>query len=306
MGQKDLAAKQFERSPEVFADIINALVYEGEQVVIPTDLRPAPTESLYAAKNGMLRNQYNDVSKYEIKESRIAVQYTLENQSSPDYKLLLRKAGYEGAIYRQQYDGGDTYPAITFVLYWGDSRWKPGTDLHSFFGRKKIHSMARAYIDNISLHMYPMRHLPKEIRQRFKSDMRVVVDYLAEGESYIPTKQKITDLEGTMRILYALTGETDFVDNLGKLQKQQEKGEKITMEYALTRMKREGREQGIKEGIKKGIKEGIKEGMVHCARAFVQEAMVQKQSQEYILSMLQTCFQMKEEEAVSLYREGAG
>lgn len=161
--------------------------------------------------------------------------------------------------------------------------------------------MAREYIDNISLHIYPMKHLPKEIRQRFKSDMRVVADYLAEGKAYIPTKQRITDVEGTMRILYALTGETDFIDNLGELQKQQEKGEKITMEYALTRMKREGREQGIKEGKK----EGKKEGMIHCAKAFVQEAMVQKQSQEYILSMLQTCFQLKEEEAVSLYREGA-
>ena len=216
MGQKDLAAKQFERSPEVFADIINALVYEGEQVTDARNLRPAPTESLYAAKNGVLRNQYNDVSKYEIKEGRIAVQYTLENQSRPDYRILLRKAGYEGAIYRQQYDGGDTYPAITLVLYWGDRRWKPGTDLHSFFGRKKIHSMAREYIDNISLHIYPMKHLPKEIRQRFKSDMRVVADYLAEGKAYIPTKQRITDVEGTMRILYALTGETDFIDNLGE------------------------------------------------------------------------------------------
>lgn len=33
MGQKDLAAKQFECRPEVFADIINALIFEGEQVV---------------------------------------------------------------------------------------------------------------------------------------------------------------------------------------------------------------------------------------------------------------------------------
>ena len=31
MGQKDLAAKQFESSPAVFADLINALVYEGDR-----------------------------------------------------------------------------------------------------------------------------------------------------------------------------------------------------------------------------------------------------------------------------------
>lgn len=107
MGQKDLAAKQFECSPEVFADIVNALIFEGEQVVLPGDLQPAPTESLYPAVNGILHNQYNDVSKYEMKNGRIAIQYTLENQSRPDYKILLRKAGYEGAIYRQQYNGRD-------------------------------------------------------------------------------------------------------------------------------------------------------------------------------------------------------
>lgn len=258
MGQKDLAAKQLECSPEVFADIINALVYEGEQVIEAADLRPAPTESLYPAKTGMLRNQYNDVSKYEIKEGRIAIQYTLENQSSPDYKILLRKAGYEGAIYRQQYDGGDTYPAITLVLYWGDIGWRTGSNLHQFFGRKKIHSMARKYIDNISLHMYSMKHLPKEIRQRFKSDMRVVVDYLAEGAEYIPTEQEITDLDKTMHMLYVLTGETDFIDDIERLQKRREKGEKITMEYALTRMKREGREQGIKEGIREKLCEQVR------------------------------------------------
>lgn len=33
MGQKDLAAKQFEYSSEVFADIINALIFEGEQQI---------------------------------------------------------------------------------------------------------------------------------------------------------------------------------------------------------------------------------------------------------------------------------
>ncbi|MDE5717469.1 MAG: Rpn family recombination-promoting nuclease/putative transposase, partial [Lachnospiraceae bacterium] len=234
MGQKDLAAKQFERSSEVFADIINALIFEGDRVVFPKDLQPAPTESLYPAEDGMLRNQYSDVSKYEIRDGRIAMQYTLENQSRPDYKILLRKAGYEGAIYRQQYDGKDTYPAITLVLYWGDAAWNTSSDLYKFFRKKRIHGMARKYIDNVRLHMYSMRCLPQETRQRFRSDMRVVVDYLAEGEKYIPTDQEIVDVEATMRMLYALTGETNFIDNMEELQKRREEGGEITMGYAVS------------------------------------------------------------------------
>ena len=295
MGQKDLAAKQFERSPEVFADIVNAFIFEGEQVVSPKNLQPAPTESLYPAAHGILRNQYNDVSKYEIRNGRIVMQYMLENQSKPDYKILLRKAGYEGAIYRQQYDGKDIYPVIILVLYWGDTIWNSSSDLYKFFRRKKIHHMARKYIDNVCLHMYSMRHLPREIRQRFRSDMRVVVDYLAEGEQNILSDQEIADVDATMRMLNALTGEAYFIDNKELLQEQQEKGERITMSYALTMMVERGREQGIKEGIK--------EEKARCAEAFVKESVLQNQPKEYITGILQTCFQLEEEEADNLYRK---
>lgn len=298
MGQKDLAAKQFERSPEVFADIMNALIFEGEQIVSPKDLQPAPTESLYPAVNGALRNQYNDVSKYEIRNGRIVMQYTLENQSGRDYKILLRKAGYEGAIYRQQYDGKDTYPAVTLVLYWGETAWNPSADLFHFFRRKKIHRMVRKYIDNVCLHMYSMRYLPQEVRQGFKSDMRVVVDYLAEGKEYEPTNQLIVDIDGTMRMLYALTGDADFINNIERLQECQKEGGDVTMCEVVDKFVQRGREQGIKEGIK--------EGQMRCAIAFVKESVEQRQSKEYIAGILQTCFQLKEEEADNLYRECTG
>lgn len=300
MGQKDLAAKQFECSPEVFADIINTFIYEGKQVVSSKDLQPAPTESLYAAADGELHNQYNDVSKYEMKNGRIAIQYTLENQSGPDHKILLRKAGYEGAIYRQQYDGKQTYPLITLVLYWGDTAWKSGVDLYHYFRKQKIHCMARKYIDNVCLHMYSMRCLPREIRQRFKSDMRMVVDYLAEGKEYEPADQEIADIEGTMRMLYALTGDADFINNIGMMQECQRKGGRVTMCEVVDKFVQRGREQGIKEGLEKGMQEE----KIRSATAFVKETLIQKQSKEYIIAMLQTCFRLKKEEADNLYREG--
>ena len=36
-----------------------------------------------------------------------------------------------------------------------------------------------SYIDDLKLHVFEMRKLPKEIRNLFQSDMRIVVDYLA-------------------------------------------------------------------------------------------------------------------------------
>ncbi len=291
MGQKDLAAKQFERSPEVFADIINAFIFEGEQVVSSKDLQPAPTESLYPAANGVLRNQYNDVSKYEIRNGRIVMQYTLENQSGPDYRIALRKAGYEGAVYRQQYDGEETYPVITLVLYWGDVAWNADSDLYHLFLKKEIHSMARKYINNVRVHIYPIKKLSKRMRQKFQSDMRIVADYLAEGKKYEPVDQEITDIDGTMHMLYALTGETDFINNIEMMLERQKKGDRVTMCEVVDKFVQRGREQGILEE------------KIRNATAFVKESVLQKQSREYIIGILQTCFQLKEEEADNLYRE---
>ena len=66
----------------------------------------------------------------------------------------------------------------------------------------------------------------------------------------------------------------------------------------------EHEEIGIEKGKKEGIKEGIKEEKTRCAAAFVKETVTQKQSKEYITGILRTCFQLKEEEADNLYREG--
>ena len=115
--------------------------------------------------------------------------------------------------------------------------------------------MAIKYIDNICLHIYSMITLPLEIRQRFQSDMRVVVDYLAEGKEYEPTEQEIVDVDGTLRMLHALTGETDFIKNIKGLQERQRRGGRVTMCEVVDKFVQRGREQGIKEGIKEGIRE---------------------------------------------------
>ena len=47
MGQKDLTQKNLEQYPDVFADIINALLYNGKQMILSTSLQPAPTETFY-------------------------------------------------------------------------------------------------------------------------------------------------------------------------------------------------------------------------------------------------------------------
>lgn len=295
MGQKDLASKKLERRPEIYADIINALIYEGEQISKPENLQPASVESIYEGNCGILRNQYNDVSKYEMCNGKIELRYTLENQVKPDYRMLFRKAGYEGAVYREQYEGRNTYPVVTLVLYWGEESWHPCPDMHSYFSKKRISKKAWRYIDNAQLHVYTMRNLPEEIRRRFQSDMRIIVDYFAEGKNYEPTEQKIHYVEDVMRLLYELTGEKGFINNIAELKERQEKGDQVTMCEVVDKFVERGRIQGIEQGIEQGKND--------CAKSFTIESISQGQSKQYILSMLQMCFRFDEAGALSLYRE---
>lgn len=92
MGQKDLAEKNLEFYPDVFADIVNALLYDGKPVVNALTLHPAPTETLYHSKTGRIRNQFHDVSKYLMQNGSIKMPYTLENETRVKYRMVLRKA----------------------------------------------------------------------------------------------------------------------------------------------------------------------------------------------------------------------
>ena len=73
MGQKDLTEKNLEFYPDVFADIINALLYQGQQIVSASELQPAPTETLYPDSNNKLHNQFHDVSKYLMQDGHITI-----------------------------------------------------------------------------------------------------------------------------------------------------------------------------------------------------------------------------------------
>jgi len=244
MGQSDLSEKSLEFFPDVFADIINALLYQGEQIVCAENLQAAPTETLYKSKCGNLRNQFHDVSKYDMQDGKIKVQYTLENETSIKSKTVLRKAGYEGAVYREQYDGGNIFPFISVLLYWGKRPWKAPKSLEQLWGQSEVWEQNKKYIDNIQLHIYEMAHLPKEVRNRFHSDMRIIVDYLAEKENYEPSDQKIIHLEAVLQMLNALTGDERYEKIFRGLQEEEIKKGGITMCELLDKYENRGIKRG--------------------------------------------------------------
>ena len=106
----------------------------------------------------------------------------------------------------------------------------------------------------MQLHVWEMRYLPKEIRERFHSDMRIVLDYLAEGNAY-RSDRKVIHKEATIKMLRVLSGDKN-VDDTEEILKGldiTEEDEKISMCELFDQYTRRGISQGISQGISKGI-----------------------------------------------------
>ena len=65
MGEKDLTEKILEDYNDIFADIVNVLVFKGKQRIKPEDLETGAVHSQYRSDtSGTLHEQERDVVKY--------------------------------------------------------------------------------------------------------------------------------------------------------------------------------------------------------------------------------------------------
>ncbi|MCM1126816.1 MAG: Rpn family recombination-promoting nuclease/putative transposase [Lachnospiraceae bacterium] len=262
---QDIVEKEFLAFPDVTADVLNALLYQGEEVVQADALLAGPTESIYQGEK-KLRTQYEDLCKYQMSGDRINVMYLIANQSRTDGKMLLRKAGYVGGAYREQYEGKakGIFPVIGLVLYWGSPRWKSSRNLRQLFKKRELTQREWKYIDELNLHVYEMRHLSKEERERFQSDMRIVLDFLAEGNTY-RSDRKIKHKSALIKMIKVLSGDMD-IENIEQWVEEQgiKEEEEIMVCELFDQYERKGRAEGriagLAEGEERGRIAGLAEG----------------------------------------------
>ena len=105
-GEKDITSKTLEAFDDVFADIVNGLLFKGEQVVQEQSLVDAQPYSMYKS-DGKTHEQERDVSKYWAEQSGEQINIRaafpgVENQSAYDKDMPLRVIGYDGAAYRAE------------------------------------------------------------------------------------------------------------------------------------------------------------------------------------------------------------
>ena len=102
MGQKDITEKVLEDYNDVFADIINGLLFDGVQEIKPEALENTTVHAQYKAEDGKVHELERDIAKYWKEEKVELAICGIENQSKVEKHMPFRIIGYDGAAYRNQ------------------------------------------------------------------------------------------------------------------------------------------------------------------------------------------------------------
>ena len=181
MKDKDIAEKILEDYPDVFADIVNGFLFNGNEVVKPEELEDMQLRSAYRAEQ-KLHDMERDVAKRWKKNGIRIACVGFENQTAPDSRMVLRVLGYDGAEYRAQClkenRSNAPYPVITIVLYFGyEQRW---TAAKSLYEAVRVPDELKPFVTDTKINVFEVAWLKDEQVAKFKSDFRIVADYFVQ------------------------------------------------------------------------------------------------------------------------------
>ena len=255
--EKDITEKTLESHPDVFADIVNGLLFDGREVIRETELEDASPVSQLKL-DGALHEQERDAAKYwKHDEIRIAL-CGLENQTKPDRDMVLRILGYDGAAYKEQVNlhvgehragkvPSPVYPALTLVLYFGDTPWTAPRTLRECFGQMPDALMP--YVQDYRIHVFEIAFLTPEQINRFRSDFRLVADFLVQKRTkkeYTPPEDTIRHVDEVLKLLSAVTGDRSYEEVRNALEERDKEG--TTMCDVVNSFVEKGRREGRREG----------------------------------------------------------
>lgn len=155
----DTVLKNYWNNNEQFADLFNAVLFDGRQVITADELEDLDTENSSVLEH---RNYSESIiaSRDNIKARKIASKHGVElvllgkeDQEHIHYAMPMRIMGYDYGVYKKQYDcnatkyktanglSEDEYlskmkkddkliPVITVTIYYGEKPWDGAASLH--------------------------------------------------------------------------------------------------------------------------------------------------------------------------------
>ena len=271
--QKDVSRKTFWRDNEHFADLFNATVFNGKQVLKPDKLTEMDTD-VSATIHSKSYNESITRNRDVVKKMSDGVEFNilgLEIQDKTHYAMPLRTMTYDALGYIKEYNdikkhhklNKDSFssheeflsginksdrfhPIITLVLYYGESLWDGPTclsdmmismpdNIKAYFSDYKLNLVQILDSDKYTFYNEDVRDVFNIIRNIYNDDFDSI---------YREYESRNVDID-VMELICNITSVPKLMD----LCTDTEQGGTVNMCEAMKRFQAECESKGMKEGI---------------------------------------------------------
>ena len=194
VGQKDILLKDY-FTPDIFADAINAILYDGKSVVTPERMRIIDIETQHVEeRDGDIRAdaRFRDLAKIVEVDDAIYCLFAIEHQSVEDYTMPLRIMEYDVREYLRQVKSNkgvqiQIKPIITIVMYWKADKWNQPVSVKDMFDKNTVRWLEDnglgGYIQDYRMHLFEPCAAKEEKLEKFKTELKDVIAYVKYSKS---------------------------------------------------------------------------------------------------------------------------
>ena len=264
VGQKDILLKDY-FTPDIFADAINAILYDGKSVVTPERMRTIDIETQHVEeRDGDIRAdaRFRDLAKIVEVDDAIYCLFAIEHQSVEDYTMPLRIMEYDVREYLRQVKSNKGVqvrikPIITIVMYWKADKWNQPVSVKDMFDKNTVrwleYNGLGGYIQDYRMHLFEPGTVKEEDLEKFKTELKDVIAYVKYSKSTEALKDynekyKPDLTKSTVTLINELTN-SKYVFIEGK--------ERLDMCEVFEGLIEEGRAKGKAEELKEKYKSWV-------------------------------------------------
>ena len=286
MGTKDSKAKEYLSDNTRFSEICNYVLFDGEKVIKPEDLKECDTTEVLSVfgidKKQIVKQKWRDLLK-SVSVKHTGQMYVIligaEAQTDIHYAMPVKTMIYDALNYGEQvneakkrhrknrdYRSSDEFlsgftlddkltPVITITLYLGTTQWDGPRSLAEMM--PQMDERILPFINDYRINLLN----PLEITDfsKFETGLRPLFELLKNASD----EEKLNDLITKDETFTRVDVETVAAINLfvGTDIKYDEKEEVVNMCKAWDDHKKRGIQEGIQQGMQQGIQQGIQQGM---------------------------------------------
>ena len=286
LGTKDSKAKEYLSDNTRFSEICNYVLFDGEKVIKPEDLKECDTTEVLSVfgidKKQIVKQKWRDLLK-SVSVKHTGQMYVIligaEAQTDIHYAMPVKTMIYDALNYGEQvneakkrhrknkdYRSSDEFlsgftlddkltPVITITLYLGTTQWDGPRSLAEMM--PQMDERILPFINDYRINLLN----PLEITDfsKFETGLRPLFELLKNASD----EEKLNDLITNDETFTRVDVETVAAINLfvGTDIKYDEKEEVVNMCKAWDDHKKRGIQEGIQQGMQQGIQQGIQQGM---------------------------------------------